>query len=217
MGKQRKGILDGFDGTVGPAIGYSWRGKDCLRAHPTAVKNPRTADQVRARHRFTECVRLASHMGAALRVALHRASLQRHMTENNLFLRLNNECFDWQDERLTVDYARLLLAQGPLAPLRFGSPAMEAGRRISVPFSTVEDFPAGKYTDFVYLYAWCPSAQDGTLAPPVYRYQEAVSLLLPAHWEDSPVWLYGWAQEIDGLTSYSCCIGTLDGQGHHSW
>ena len=55
MAKQRYGINDAYQGTVGTVIGYEWRGKWCLRARPRMVRNPRTEAQQVNREVF-KCV-----------------------------------------------------------------------------------------------------------------------------------------------------------------
>ena len=98
MAKQRFGINDAYRGTVGTVIGYEWRGKWCLRSRPLRVRNPRTAKQQSNRLLFKQMVDLASHMKMALRKGLRGVSLGMHITECNLFVKRNKECFSLDAE-----------------------------------------------------------------------------------------------------------------------
>ena len=60
MAKQSEGYLGGFSGRLGPAVGYMWNGKWCLRSHQQFVHNPRTAAQVEHRELFKQQVQLVS-------------------------------------------------------------------------------------------------------------------------------------------------------------
>ncbi len=113
MAKQRFGINDAYRGTVGTVIGYEWRGKWCLRSRPLRVRNPRTAKQQNNRLLFKQMVDLASHMKMALRKGLRGVSLGMHITECNLFVKRNKECFSLDAEgQLVVDWERLIVSEG---------------------------------------------------------------------------------------------------------
>ena len=115
MAKQRFGINDAYRGTVGTVIGYEWRGKWCLRSRPLRVRNPRTAKQQSNRLLFKQMVDLASHMKMALRKGLRGVSLGMHITECNLFVKRNKECFSLDAEgQLVVDWERLIVSEGEL-------------------------------------------------------------------------------------------------------
>ena len=113
MAKQRFGINDAYRGTVGTVIGYEWRGKWCLRSRPLRVRNPRTAKQQSNRLLFKQMVDLASHMKMALRKGLRGVSLGMHITECNLFVKRNKECFSLDAEgQLMVGWERLIVSEG---------------------------------------------------------------------------------------------------------
>ena len=116
MAKQRFGVNDAYRGTVGTVIGYEWRGRWCLRARPLHVRNPRTAKQQSNRQLFKQMVDLASHMKFALRKGLRGVSLGMHVTECNLFVKRNKECFSLDAEgRVVVAWERLIVSEGEVA------------------------------------------------------------------------------------------------------
>ncbi len=209
MGKQQKGINDGFSGSVGPAVGYLWRGKWCMRSKPVQVRNPRTARQQESRNKLVATVRLAASMRDALRLGMHRCSLERHMTESNYFIHENQSCFVWCEGHLEVDYPTLLLADGPRRNVLFGSLERVAENRVEVNFGTPDDDFLAEGDDLVYLYAWCPSTSNNVVAPPVFRYDGRASIRFPRSWDSREVWFYGWVQDHDGCCSPSRCLGSM--------
>lgn len=206
MGKQNNGINGGYQGTVGTAIGYNWRGRWCTRSKPSATKDPCTTRQVAARGWFTASVQLASHMRLALRQGLHDSSLAQHMTEDNYFIRLNRPHLGWQDGALVVDYGSLVVAEGPVTPVHFGVVTSPEAHVLTATFSTDPADGCSAYHDTVHLFAYCPEAMQGVMATPVYRSAERVTVTTPRPWGDSEVWLYGWVQDIDGHCSGSVCL-----------
>ena len=130
MAKQRFGVNDAYRGTVGTVIGYEWRGRWCLRARPLHVRNPRTAKQQSNRQLFKQMVDLASHMKFALRKGLRGVSLGMHVTECNLFVKRNKECFSLDAEgRMVVDWERLIVSEGEVAAPVFLKPVSNIADR----------------------------------------------------------------------------------------
>ena len=136
MAKQRFGVNDAYRGTVGTVIGYEWRGRWCLRARPLHVRNPRTAKQQSNRQLFRQMVDLASHMKFALRKGLRGVSLGMHVTECNLFVKRNKECFSLDGEgRMVVDWERLIVSEGEVAAPGFTGTAHMDTAHMDTPLS----------------------------------------------------------------------------------
>ena len=210
MAKQRFGINDAYRGTVGTVIGYEWRGKWCLRSRPLRVRNPRTAKQQNNRLLFKQMVDLASHMKMALRKGLRGVSLGMHITECNLFVKRNKECFSLDAEgQLVVDWERLIVSEGEVPAPVFQAPSVETGSVI-VPFAPCAEGERASGDDEVYLYAYCPEMKEGTLSAPAYRRMGSVQLALPERWQGKEVHLYGFAVDYEGNASATVYIGMLD-------
>ena len=192
MAKQIQGVLGGFSGRVGSVIGYRRGGRWCLRSMPQQVHNPRTEAQQRHRSVFRAEVQLAARMRWPVAMCLTQPARERHMTAQNLFVRLNNGCFrsapvtDGSDAacRVDTDYGRLQLSLGPLAPVAVtgavAEPLGDGGAlALTVGFDPcLQGRRAGRY-DEVYLYAYSPGAGAGYLFNSVYRYTKRVTALLP--------------------------------------
>ena len=206
MAKQRFGINDGFRGTVGTVIGYQWRGKWCLRARPRSVRNPRTERQQNNRVLFKEVVRYAANVKQVLRIGLHDRAMEAHMTECNYFFRLNSDCFTNGEGGLEVDYTRLIVSEGPVAPVGFGGVQEEDGV-VTIPFEKNPLHMRAESEDEVYLFALCPSLDARLLSAPVYRRSKSISMVLPDEWQGREVHLYGFVANYAGRASHSVYLG----------
>ena len=201
MARQIEGINGGFCGRVGTVIGYQWRGKWCMRSYPRRINDARTPQQLRQREWFKLAVRLASQLTGTLRVGLRERSQRLHMTEGNYFVSLNKECFSLEEGRLRVDYGHLVVADGPMAPVAFGTPVLEVTERafaVSVDFTPNPlNLPAER-DDEVRVTALCEETGEAVTASPSYRYEGHSTVLLPACWEGMTVHLYGFVNNYAG-------------------
>ena len=204
MAKQRFGINDAYRGAVGTVIGYEWRGRWCLRSRPRHVRNPRTEKQQLNRLLFKQMVQLAGVMKGVLRVGMHRSSLALHMTECNLFVKSNKECFSLDSEgRMAVDWENVVVSDGPLAAPEFTG-AQASGDTVEFRFGG-----EGDGDDEVYVYAYCPEMGEGVLAAAAWRRTGTVRLTLPEEWQDKAVHFYGFAVDYEGVASDTAYIGEM--------
>ena len=89
----RDGYLGGFQGKMGPTVGYQWRGKWVVRTFSKHPRNPRTAAQQDHRMLFKQQVQLAGRMNWVLRETLELVSMEHGMTPCNYFVKRNQEAF----------------------------------------------------------------------------------------------------------------------------
>lgn len=196
-----QGIVGGFSGTVGPVVGYQWRGRWCMRSRPASVRNPRTEGQQAHRRMFKEEVLLASRLNRVLRGTLERLSLEAHMTPGNFFIRDNQACFAWQEGALAVEWRALRLSHGPVAPVAFGVPEVTAEGVLTVAF---EKNPLHVYAeghDLVHLAVYCPAAEECCEVLPVFRATRRVSVLLPESFLGQELHVYGMVCDERGRWS----------------
>ena len=206
MAKIVQGVTGGFSGSVGPVVGYQWRGRWCMRSHPRAVRNPRTEAQQEHRQMFKEEVQLASRMNWVLKESFNALSLAEGLTPCNFFIRENQHAFAWSDGRLTVDWASLRLSMGPVAPVAFGVPELTE-ETLTVAFEKNPLHVRADVHDKVYLYVYCPEAEQGYLAAPVYRHTQRVSVVLPRTFAGRELHLWGLVEDRQGRWSESVYIG----------
>ena len=202
MAKQNFGILDGYRGTVGPVIGYQWRGRWCLRARPRRVHNPQTERQQEHRMLFRDMVRLASRMNQTLRVGLRAASLEEKMSEGNLFVRMNKDCFTPQG----VDYESLQVSAGPVAPVEFTRAEVDESNVLHAEFAKNPLHLSASGDDQVFVYAYCPALERGVLSAPAYRRSKRLDMSLPDEFAGQELHFYGFVVDYAQRTSETCYI-----------
>lgn len=211
MAKQWGSYMGGFSGKLGPAVGYQWNGLWVVRSLPGRVRNPRTPRQMEHRDAFRQQVRLAADMRLGVVQGLTAAARQCHMTSYNLFVSLNQPCFGLSDGQLCVDWARLSLSVGPVAPVIFGQATLDEANVLSVSFDPNRGERRAKSMDCVYLYVYCPELGKGYLAAPVYRRDRRISVMLPDEYAGCELQLYGFVQDQEGEGSMTAYIGLLSG------
>ncbi len=235
MAKQRFGVNDAYRGTVGTVIGYEWRGRWCLRARPLHVRNPRTAKQQSNRQLFRQMVDLASHMKFALRKGLRGVSLGMHVTECNLFVKRNKECFSLDGEgRMVVDWERLIVSEGEVAAPGFTGTAHMDTAHMDTPLSQPQAAASspnlgeqldGKGRGRKHLGS-SPKLGEGDRRGAVVegcveipfewdggsggRRSGRVQLTLPERWQGKAVHLYGFAVDEKGQASATVYIGAME-------
>ena len=215
MAKQSDSFLGGFSGRLGPAVGYRWRGRWCLRSLPTAVHNPRSEAQQRHRSLFAQQVRLAARFLQVLRQTLDAPSLALHMTPCNLFVSLNRHAFGDDGGALAVDWAALRLSTGPVAPVAFTACSLSADGTLEAAFLRNPLHLRADSHDLVRIFAFCPAADEGFLTMPVYRRDAHLAAVLPDAMAGLPLQLWAVVRDEKGRWSETVYVGEArPGESH---
>ena len=207
MAKLSGSYMGGFRGKLGTAVGYMWKGMWCVRSLPSQVSNPRTEAQQEHRMLFKQEVQLAGQMRRALNIGLGLESDKCHMTAPNLFVRANQQAFSLVEGRLQVDWERLVISAGPVAPVAFGAPTVTGGTTLDIDFERNPLHQRAEKYDSVYLYVYCPEKERGYLTAPVYRESRHIGVVLPEMFAGCEVQLYGFVQDREGRCSQTLYIG----------
>lgn len=110
----KQGILGGFSGKVGPVVGFTWRGKQVIRAKATSVRNPRTPAQLEQRAKFTLVGRFVRANTPYLRVGF--AGSGGISPVNAAMSRTIREAVTGAYPNFTLDWGKVRVAQGALEP-----------------------------------------------------------------------------------------------------
>jgi hypothetical protein len=103
MAKFSNGFMGPFSGKLGPAVGYTWNGKWCMRSYQKYIKNPRTEAQQAHRAMFKQEVQLAARMRQVISRTMTDPARENGMTAYNLFVKINQEAFlEVRSEELEV-------------------------------------------------------------------------------------------------------------------
>ena len=195
--------MGGFCGKLGPAVGYMWNGRWCVRSYQPVVHNPRTEAQTAHRDMFKAEVQLAASMRWAVTTTLTASAREAGMTSYNMFVHLNQAAFGREGGRLAVDWSRLQLSAGAARGVAFEAPERTADNVVTVRFGR----GGGAAYDMVHLYAYCPATGTGYLAAPVYRKAKSVSVVLPDAMAGREVQLFGMVQDQRGEWSATEYVG----------
>lgn len=122
MGKIKQGILGGFKGKVGTAIGSSWNGIAYMKGLPQSVKNPRTDAQVQQREFFRQVQSLVTQLSDEQLASLF-PNVTRGMTRRNMLTRQLSACHDFGSDNKVFDLA---LLEGIGNGERINSPMLSA-------------------------------------------------------------------------------------------
>lgn len=210
MAKQIHGPLGGFVGKLGPLIGYRWRGRWCVRTRPQHVHNPRTEAQQRHRSLFRAEVQLAARMRWPIAMALTDEARRRHMTAQNLFVRLNHGLWKPADNpacEAAPDYSRLQLSTGRLEAVCGVRAEVDADGVLRVRFDRCRPEQRAYAYDEVFLYAYSPSAGAGYLFNSVYRRTGRIDVLPPDWLQTDDLQLYLMCRSSDGRWSATVHAG----------
>ena len=202
-------VFGGFRGKLGNVVGYSWKGRWCVRALPARVRNPRTAAQQRHRGMFAEEVRLAGRMSWAVNIGFAAVAEEMRMTPQNVFVKANQSAFGTQegDNVLAVDWNALIVSAGPVAPVALGVPTLSDEGVLSVEFEKNPYHLRAENYDQVHLYVYCPALKTGYLAAPVYRKERRVSVALPDGMATQVLHVYAFVTDRDGRASETAYAG----------
>lgn len=203
----KDGYMGAFNGKLGPAVAYTWRGRQCLRAYQPNPKDPQTPRQLKSRIIFGTTSKLASRMYDATEIGLRDIAAERQTGITNIFLTLNRHCVSVDNGTTSIDFASLKVAHGILPGVEFGAPSVDGNRVVSVGYSNIGG--GGANTDYVYLYAYVPSLESGMLSLPSARCDNRVGLAMPASWTSREAHLYGFVWDHESMASTSAYIGNI--------
>lgn len=113
MATIKQGILGGLSGTIGPAVGGSWKGINYIRSLPVSVANPDTTPQRNQRNKFSFAVAMAKALLASwIKPLFDRFAIQQ--SGYNVWMSENTEKFNPDTGVLT---SPPLMAKGTMTPL----------------------------------------------------------------------------------------------------
>ena len=164
MAKQTEGFLGGFNGKLGPVVGYRWKGLWCMRSQSRFVKNPRTEAQQAHRALFKAEVQLAGRMRWAVNIGLKLPADDMNMTALNLFVKANQQAFSDVDGALKVDYAALQVSGGPVAPVALTEASVDGDNVLNVKFEKNPLRRSCSMYDNVYFWIYSEELEQGYLA-----------------------------------------------------
>ncbi len=206
MATYKDGYMGVFSGRLGPAVAYTWRGRQCLRSHQPCPRNPRTKQQQSGRTVFGVASRLGADMIDATEIGLRGIAVERMSNVHNIFVSLNRHCIVMEYGEPRVDYTSLRVAEGELPDVAWGPVQCSGAGEIGASYGSSRQ-EGGSSDDYVYLYIYVPSTGFGLLSMPSARCGSHVDLAYPASWVGREAHCYGFVWNHDLCCSTSAYLG----------
>ena len=206
MATRKDGQSDRMSGKLGSKIMYTWKGRDCERAY-AKPKDPMTPAQMAHRLVFGTMSSLGTAMLEVVKIGFRGNAAEGRITEKNIFVKLNKQCFSIVDDAVSIDYANLNVADGPLEPVEFGEPTTVDGRVLQVTFSSNTN--ADRF-NYVVLAAYLPGKSNCMLSEPVFRSTGMAEIILPEGWAGLEAHLYGFCWDGKDKASPSSYVGMVN-------
>lgn len=208
MAKIDNGYMGAFNGKLGPAVGYKWKGRSCLRALNLWPRNPRTRKQQAGRMVFGTTSSIASGCRLVSRIGLRGLASERKISETSVFISLNRQHVSYENGEVTVDYPSLQFSYGDLPSVAFGHPQVEGDRQIGVDISILPDC-AGDLQDLVFIVAYSPGKGRAGLSRHSLRCENHVSIRVDWQLASSELHLYGFVWDKGSRASNTTYLGSI--------
>ena len=198
-----QGILGGFRNKVGTVIGFFWKGKAVMRGYKDlGPKSTYSEAQLLVQTRFGAIGKLALVFLSAITGGFYKVAARKKMTASNIFIKKNWEMTHSTVPGIaTIDYPELIISQGELHNVDFGTPSFDNPLEVEVTYSTVSSLDDSN--DKVYIVAYSPDANEGLLSEGAKRSDGSISLTVPSHWNGLKVHVWGMTQSAKDKKAYS--------------
>lgn len=198
-----QGILGGFRNKVGTVIGFFWKGKAIMRGYKDlGPKSTYSEEQLIVQTRFGALGKLALVLLEAITGGFYKVAGRKKMTASNIFIKKN-----WSRVTSTVpgiasiSYPELVLSQGDLHNVDFGTPSFDNPLEIEVTYTTVS--PRDDSNDKVYIVAYSPDANESLMSESAKRDTGRISMTVPSHWNGLKVYVWGMTQSVKDKKAWS--------------
>ena len=183
-------------GKLGPAVGSRWKGKMIYRAYQKFVHNPKSEHQLLVRARFTLLAQLSAIFYQAAKLGFFDLGRQRQETEGNCFVSKNYpNVTGTAPDNVSIDPSKIDVSWGHLTGVVFSSSiGTSTPGTLTVTVTDVQDgIGDGSAEDNIYVFAYCPDAQNGILSAAARRTDGAtLSVRYPSSWSGLEVHVYGF-------------------------
>ena len=210
MSKNVKGILGQQVGKVGPVVARKFRNLEVYSAYQPNVKNPRSQKQQDNRMRFATTSRLAHGFGCAVRLGFTAAVRGTKESPRNRFTRLNAGVVEiLGQDSMNIDFTAMVVAQGGLCPVRFGTPEFDTPLEVTAPFDELQANACQKTAnDKVYLVVFSPDDNLAIVSNGVARSEQKVTVKVPSRWNGVKVQVYGFVRnDGEANTEFNIAAG----------
>lgn len=155
MGRVKKGILDGFEGTVGTVVGSNWRGVEYMRSKPKKRTGAPSDAQIEQQAKFKLASTFTQSMNDLLTLGFKDFATKMTGTNYALSGIIQNAIIGTYPE-FKIDYSKVLISRGNLPKAKSPVVTAEANSIIKFTWENNAGKKASKANDQAILVAYCP-------------------------------------------------------------
>lgn len=207
------GYLSPIRKKLGNAVGRKWRNLDVLAVYQPFVSNPNTAAQQSVRNHFATLAQFARYFAQAVEIGFLNICKGTKVPQRSMFIKKNWDAIEMTDpETASVNWDDIIVAEGALPEVSFGSPTFTEPLQVAVTMSSTEGVPGSDQADKVYLMVYSSEAKAAIISDGRNtRANNSLSVNVPAAWNGHRVRVWGFAvgAGIDnmGIISNSSYLG----------
>lgn len=177
---------------VGNVVGYTRGGQQLFRAYQPIVDNPKTTKQMLQRAKIALLSSTGKAMASIVNFGFKGISDTLH-SPRNIFAKKNYGTITGQNPlALTIDYERMVVADGGLYNAQYNAPSFSEARTVEVAFTWQPDEQFLIARDCPVLVAYCPEMNRCVIGDLAANMEdESASVVCPAEWQGLKV--YVWA------------------------
>ena len=154
MGKLNKGVLDGFSGRVGPAVGSSWKGIPVIKSRPPRRRRRSSPEQLRGEAKFGLLSSFISPLTDFLNRVYERDGLQMSCFNRAISLNmLNAVSGDYPAFR--INYSLFVLGTGILLNPDSISADSVSGGQLRLIWNDNSGVGSARATDQAFVAVYC--------------------------------------------------------------
>jgi hypothetical protein len=159
MGIIRKGILGGFQGTVGTVVGGTWKGIDYIKSLPVISNSNPSPKQLEQREKFKTVVDFLRPILAFVQLGFKNASNQ--MTGYNSAMAFNyRQALIGAYPNFSIDYALAVVTSGALPNVLAPSATAQAASQVKFDWSNNSNVGMASGTDKLLILVYCPDLKQ---------------------------------------------------------
>ncbi len=151
MAKVKESLIE-QTGTIGDRVFYTRFGKQFSRSKAKSFNDHKSEAQLRQRALFKAMQHTSSILGSVIQRGLAKQAHAHGHVENNEFAKINKHCFTYEAGVVHIDYPRLILSTGSIAPVCFTSSHVD-GLHVELPFDPCRRVDHANPDDVVFIYA----------------------------------------------------------------
>ena len=159
MGKITNGILGGFSGTLGPAVGSSWKGIQVIRSRPPRRRGKSSPDQLKQMAKMSLVSGFLHPLTGFLNRTYNSVTVRMSCFNKALSYNIRN-AITGDYPAFTINYEQVILGRGDL--LNAKMPTADSSSKGQISFSWIDNSGEGsaKATDQVFVAVYCEALDD---------------------------------------------------------